>query len=138
MGSLRFGFIYGHFCRFNNENVVFFIAGGTGYLDLIDSRSLAESLLLYLEVVDCIERDVTYMNTQPMGEPQLGKRGLYRSLGGFQDIEDAKLAMLWLLNQCDGTKSLLDIAERSGLSWDMLGDASQVLVEHGLLEVVSS
>ncbi len=33
-------------------------------------------------VVDVIENNRRYRNTNPYCEPQLGKRGLYRALGG--------------------------------------------------------
>ena len=42
-----------------------------------------------------------------MCEPQLGKRGLYNEIG------DNEMAMLWVLNQSDGSNSLLDIAQKS-------------------------
>jgi hypothetical protein len=42
-------------------------------------------------------------------------------------------AMLWILNQTDGTKSTLDIARRSGLDFELLRDASAQLEQAGLL-----
>ena len=41
--------------------------------------------------------------------------------------------MLWVLNLSDGRHSLLEIAERSGLSFDEVYAAAQMLLEHGLL-----
>jgi aminopeptidase-like protein len=41
--------------------------------------------------------------------------------------------MLWVLNQSDGERSLLAIAERSGLSFDEVRDASDRLAGAGLL-----
>ena len=38
---------------------------------------LADSLSLYLQVLDVLENDAAYLNLNPKGEPQLGKRGLY-------------------------------------------------------------
>jgi DNA-binding Lrp family transcriptional regulator len=41
--------------------------------------------------------------------------------------------MLWLLNQSDGSKSLVDIAVRAGLSFEPVQEAASALVEAGLL-----
>jgi aminopeptidase-like protein len=101
-------------------------------LDVILPQSLEESLRATLSIVDILEQDRRYLNLAPKGEPQLGKRGLYRSLGGpYPDSE--QLALLWVLNQSDGTASLLDIAERSGLPFAAIHHSAQILVESGLL-----
>ena len=52
-----------------------------------------------------------------MCEPQLGKRGLYSLVGGRKDESLDELALLWVLNLSDSTRTLLDIAERSGLEF---------------------
>jgi aminopeptidase-like protein len=44
------------------------------------------------------------------------------------------MALLWMLNLSDGNNSLLDIAERSGLPFGELRRATEILLEHGLLE----
>jgi aminopeptidase-like protein len=41
--------------------------------------------------------------------------------------------MLWVLNQSDGTKSLLDIEELSSISFKNLHEAALLLEEHALL-----
>jgi aminopeptidase-like protein len=93
------------------------------------------SVRAYLGVIAALEGDRRYRNLQPYGEPQLGRRGLYRSVGG--DDRDAararELALLWVLNQSDGERGLLDIAERSGLPMARLEEAARALVEAGLL-----
>lgn len=101
----------------------------------VTANSLGESWLACLRIINVIENDIRYRNLSPFGEPQLGRRGLYRSTGGHQDIPDRQLAMLWVLNQSDGHSSLLDIAERSGLSFDSLRAVADELVNAGLLSV---
>ena len=59
--------------------------------------------------------NATYLNTSPKGEPQLGKRGLYRPIGGGSFAEGP---LLWVLNLSDGEHDLVAIAERSGLTFD--------------------
>lgn len=101
-------------------------------LELIRPERLEESLQATLAIVDVIEHDRTYLNLSPKGEPQLGKRGLYRGLGGA-DPGIQQLSLLWVLNQSDGTRALLEIAERSGITFADLAGAARDLVEAGLL-----
>ena len=101
-------------------------------LELIRPEHLEEALSAALTIVDILERDRAYLNLAPKGEPQLGSRGLYRGLGGA-DPGTRQLALLWVLNQSDGTHSLLDIAERSRMAFDDLAEAAQDLVDAELL-----
>lgn len=101
--------------------------------DFVTASSLGESWLACLRIVHRLERDVCYRNLSPYGEPQLGRRGLYRSTGGHQSVPDQQMAMLWLLNQSDGSTGLIEIAERSGLPFDSLCRAADDLVGAGLL-----
>jgi aminopeptidase-like protein len=64
----------------------------------------------------------------------LGKRGLYGSIGGRSDEKTSQLAMLWVLNLSDGQHTLLDIADRSGLEFDLLRETADILVKHDLLQ----
>ncbi len=100
----------------------------------VSPAALADSLRTCLEVVDVLEHDGRYLNTNPRCEPQLGRRGLYRSLGGELDAASRELAMLWVLNLSDGASTLLDIAERSGLRFEAIRSAVDALASHGLLE----
>jgi aminopeptidase-like protein len=106
-------------------------------LDFVDPRSLADSLSLYLKVLDILENDGTFLNLMPRGEPQLGKRGLYPAVGG-PGTGSELMARLWVLNLSDGDHSLLDIAERAQLPFDTIRDAAQLLLEGGLLKATGS
>ena len=103
-------------------------------LDLVRPEHLAESLSQLLAVVRVVEGNRSYRNTNPMCEPQLGRRGLYRAVGGQAEQQTVELAMLWVLNLSDGQHSLLDVAERSGLAFDVVRRAADALAEHELLE----
>lgn len=102
--------------------------------ELVTAEALAASLRAYLQVVDILERNRTYVNLSPNCEPQLGRRGLYGSLGGTDRKRERELAMLWVLNQSDGDHSLLEIAERSELPFAIVADAAEALVTADLLE----
>ncbi len=102
-------------------------------LRLVLPASLADSLETCSKVVDLLEGNRTYLNRNPKCEPQLGKRGLYRALGGLADAGGDEMALLWVLNLADGQHSLLDMAERSRCSFDALKRAALMLLEHDLL-----
>jgi aminopeptidase-like protein len=101
-------------------------------LDLISPAQLEDTLGVLLEIVDVLEDDCVYRNLSPKGEPQLGRRGLYRAVGGGDPSSD-QLAMLWVLNQSDGEHSLLEIAERSALPFHIVRAAAARLEAARLL-----
>jgi aminopeptidase-like protein len=105
-------------------------------LDLITRESLGDSLAAVHELLEVLERNRTYASRSPYGEPQLGRRGLYRevSAGVPSTDETFQRALLWVLNQADGSHSLLDTAERAGLPFAIVAAAADALVEADLLE----
>jgi len=102
-------------------------------LAFVNPDALAATLRFLLEVFDVLEQNRSYLSLNPRCEPQLGRRGLYREIGGFPDAEVRELAMLWVLNLSDGKHSLLDIAERSGLCFDAIRQAAGDLLKNELL-----
>ena len=100
--------------------------------DFVDPGALADSYAKILSVFDVLEHNRRYQNLNPKCEPQLGKRGLYNVMGGTH-IKQLEMAMLWVLNLSDGNFSLLDIAERSGLAFDVIHHAAELLSRHDLL-----
>jgi aminopeptidase-like protein len=102
-------------------------------LSFVSAQRMAESLHVLRGIMEVLERDDTYVNLAPYGEPQLGRRGLYRAVGGTT-IADLQLALLWVLNLSDGRRSLFDIAERAKMSFQTIRVAADLLVEHALLE----
>jgi aminopeptidase-like protein len=103
-------------------------------LDFVHDASMANSLVLLAEVLDVLDGNETFVNLAPYGEPQLGRRGLYRAIGGAVDRRSAEMAVLWVLNQSDGNHSLLDIAQRSSIAFRSVRDAADALLSAGLLE----
>jgi len=86
-----------------------------------------------LTILDVLEKNGKYKNTNPKCEPQLGKRKLYEGIGGPSKQAVDQLALLWVLNMSDGEHSLLDIAMRSGLPFGKLRSAANLLIEKKLL-----
>ncbi|MGH7146323.1 MAG: DUF4910 domain-containing protein [Nitrospiraceae bacterium] len=101
-------------------------------LDLVKPEALAQSLESLRDVLMVLEHNRVCVNQNPKCEPQLGKRGLYRATGGPEAARH-ELALLWVLNLSDGDHSLLDIAERSGLDFQVVQGAADVLCQHHLL-----
>jgi aminopeptidase-like protein len=102
-------------------------------LGYIRPQHLAESYHLITTILNVVENNVVYFNAEPRCEPQLGRRGLYNATGGSKDVADRNIAMLWVLNLSDGAHSLLDIAERAELPFEVIYDAAKLLQQHSLL-----
>lgn len=96
-------------------------------LEFVSVDSLGESYTTVRAILDVLEKNAVFVNLNPKGEPQLGKRGLYSSPGANE------LALLWVLNQSDGDHSLLAIAERSGLEFSAVKRAADSLIGANLL-----
>ena len=102
-------------------------------LDFIRAENLADSLERCLQVVTIIEKDETFINVRPFGEPRLGQHGLYESLPDDEDRLLLQQAIQWVLNLSDARHSLFDIAIRSGLEFSIVQHASELLVNCDLL-----
>jgi aminopeptidase-like protein len=102
-------------------------------MDRISPESLGEAVDRCLELVDVLETNRRCTNLSPYGEPQLGRRGLYRSAGGAVATPDDERALLWVLNQSDGRASLLDVARDSGLRYPVVRRAAERLERADLL-----
>jgi aminopeptidase-like protein len=102
-------------------------------LDLVQPEHILASLAAYLSVVEVLEGNRRLVRTDPRGEPQLGKRGLYAAIGGRSDTETMQMALLWTLNLCDGKHDLLAIAERAGLPFSDVERAAELLLRADLL-----
>ena len=105
-------------------------------LDFVQPRALEESLFTYLAVMDVLEGNRRYLNLNPKCEPQLGRRGLYRAIGGDDAGRSRELALLWVLNLSDGEHDLLDISERSDMTFAAIREAADALLEAGLLREI--
>jgi len=100
-------------------------------LEFVSAAALEDSLARALAIVEILEHDAAHLNLNPKGEPQLGRRGLYKNTGGTTP-EGFEMALLWVLNFSDGRHTLLDIAERSGLPFATIRRAADALRAAGL------
>lgn len=102
-------------------------------LGFVKPEALEDSLRKILSVLSVIEGDRFYINQNPKCEPQMGKRGIYRQVGGHMGSTLDEMALLWVLNLSDGSHGLLDIAERSKLPFDRILHAANLLQSYDLL-----
>ena len=103
-------------------------------LQFMNMKSLEDSLIKYLEILFVLENNKTYLTLNPKCEPQLGKRGLYQTLGGQKINDTTKQAIQWVLNLSDGNNSLLDISNKSNLEFHLIKDAADILIKNNLLK----
>ncbi len=94
--------------------------------EFVTAQGLHATLVLAKFIINGIEANCAYTSTHPVGEHHLGKHCP-------PDIETRRL-IGWLLSMSDGTTTLLDIAERSGIPILDLAGAAETLVEQGLLK----
>ncbi len=105
-------------------------------LSLISPDCLEDSFQLVRSVIDVLEHNKKYRNSYSKCEPQLGRRGLYSAIGGDNEKANKQLAMLWILNQSDGDNSLLDIAVKANIPFDLVHETAMLLEEKELIEIL--
>ena len=101
-------------------------------MTLIKSEALAESFLALVQILRTVDSNRLFRNLSPLGEPRLGKHGLFRSVGGDAPPQ-REHAMLWLLNQADGSHGLNDVSAASDIPVATLTEAAEALIAAGLL-----
>jgi aminopeptidase-like protein len=103
-------------------------------LQFVKPGKLAESLDVLKDLLVILEHNHSFRNLYPRCEPQLGRRGLYDELGGGNEGKELQLALLWVLNYSDGTRDMLDIAEKSGIDIRVIMKAAGLLLDKKLIE----
>jgi len=104
-------------------------------LDDLDSvvtpRGLGQSFALYRRMIETLEQHC-HPVARVLGEPQLGRRGLYPSLSIKGSTAPVR-TMLDLISMADGQHALVDIAEACGMPvWELSATLEQ-LCEAGVL-----
>ena len=103
--------------------------------DLVTKTGLEDSYNLYTKIIDVLENNFNY-KVKVLGEPQLGKRGLYPK--ECKPDTDYNLAFLYrdFLAYADGSNDLIDIANIIGVSAYRLVDIAKLFEEHKLVEKI--
>lgn len=100
-------------------------------LDFVRAPQLAGAIRALARLVSLMDANRTLVNLKPRGEPQLGKRGLYRTTGGTAPGQFEN-ALLWVLSLSDGRHDIAAIARRSGLPFETVDEAARALETAGL------
>lgn len=96
-------------------------------MSLISTKGLLGSIQVLAKAIVAIESNLFYRTTV-LGEPQLGRRGLYSTLSTRKGVR-AKL-LIDLLAYCDGRHDLLEIADLLGTPiWELLPVIDRLLAE---------
>jgi aminopeptidase-like protein len=102
-------------------------------LDLISPSGLYGSFQAIKKCIMILENNEFYQ-VNVLGEPQLGKRGLYSNLSMKGSAFSSKI-LTNFISYCDGSKDLLSIADIIGQpAWELI-DIAKLLVEHGLISI---
>ena len=70
-----------------------------------------------------------------LGEPQLGRRGLYAHTNVKSNDNRTIRQMRDVISYCDGGHSLLDIAGILEVPFSVVSEICDTLLDHGLIEV---
>jgi len=87
------------------------------------------------KIIDTLEKNQSYITINSKCEPNLGKRGLYNLIGASKKSKQLHEPFLWILNQSDGSNSLLDISIKSDIDFLKIVDAAKILYEHNLIKL---
>jgi aminopeptidase-like protein len=103
-------------------------------LDFVTSEALGQSYAMIETLLDLLDGDRTYRRVDGRGEPQLGRRGLYRAIAGQREAGGAtQMDLLWFLNLADGHHSLLDMAIRADVPFARLEAAARLALDASLV-----
>jgi len=101
-------------------------------LNLVTPAGLKGGYMALKLALEVIEQNIL-PNITVLGEPQLGKRGLYPNISRNR-LGGGTQALMNLLTYCDGKRTLLEIADLIGQPmWDLVPFVEQ-LKEYGLLD----
>ena len=103
----------------------------------VKPQALNQSYEVVASLLDLLDANWMYARTDGRGEPQLGRRGLYRAIAGQKEAGGAsQMDLLWLLNLADGKHSLLEMAERAGIPFGRLQKAVRLALDADLIREV--
>jgi aminopeptidase-like protein len=105
--------------------------------DFVKPEALDQSYAVVATLLDLLDANRTYVRTDGRGEPQLGRRGLYRAIAGQKEAGGAsQMDLLWLLNLADGKHSLLEMADRADIPFSRIQKAAHLALDAELIREV--
>ena len=101
--------------------------------ETVTAKGLQESYEMYLRLITALEKN-GYPLTNVLGEPQLGKRGLYPNLSKKGSTQGVK-QLLNVLSYCDGQHDLFDIGNKARVGIDEVLALIDIFLKHELVEI---
>jgi aminopeptidase-like protein len=101
-------------------------------MEIVSSSGFQGSYEVMTQVILALEYNSNY-KVNVLGEPQLGKRGLYPTISQ-KGSYDAVRAMTNFIAYADGKNDLIDISNRIGVQMTKLIDIVKKLKENNLIE----
>lgn len=102
----------------------------------LELANVQRTLDAYHEICLVLDGNECFRSLAPYGEPQLGRRGLYPDITVAGANVGVAEATFWVLNQADGERDLLSVAERSGLPFGDVRTAAERLAAADLIRSV--
>ncbi len=102
--------------------------------DLISFDAMEEGIEFYKNVIFVLETNCKFVNLKPHGEPHLKKYALMDGLGARSDKGLLHKAIMYLLSYGEGSLSLLDLSNLSGLSYKVVYEAFALLRQKSLIK----
>ena len=107
-------------------------------LNFVKPEYINQSLNLYSQVIELLDKNVVYTSLKPNCEIMLSKHGLYPTDGGGilpgKNTSEKLDIILWLLFYCDGFMSLQSISEKVGITLNELYEIAMLLEQKELLQ----
>jgi aminopeptidase-like protein len=102
--------------------------------DVVTPKGLDGGYWALRRALELIEKNNIY-KVNILCEPQMGRRGLYKTLSK-KNPGDQKSLIMNFLSYCDGEHSLIDIAEKINLpAWDLY-ELIETLISHDLISPI--
>jgi aminopeptidase-like protein len=101
-------------------------------LDVVTEKGLAGGYAVMRQCLEALEENFVYA-TEILCEPQMGRRGLYSTLGTVGNSTGYVTDMMNLLAYMDGRTPLLDIAETIGLNIFQCAEMAKTLIEKRII-----
>ena len=109
-------------------------------LSFVTAQQIAETLEVYVRLIDRLEVRRIYRNRIPRCEVMLSRHDLYPATGGAQRPELGGRSeldlILWVLFMCDGYRAVEDIARELRVDETLLSSLIDRLEDKGVLASV--
>lgn len=102
-------------------------------LNFVTPTGLSAAIETHRRILRILERNCV-PTARVLGEPQLGRRGLYANLSKVGSAADA-MPMRNLLAYADGTQDLIALQDTLGVPFEHLADLAEMLAKAGLLNL---